>query len=96
MKSTRLQGDSWYKYRRRHKLKLLCVSKSKAGNYRADCIDENGTLVYHWLHPLEKRKLDRSDYLETHVILDSNKVLHCSGDLWKKMRNREVINSKEE
>ena len=88
----RLQEKEWYDYRRKHHLTLLCVSSSKAGNYRADCIDENGTLVYHWLSSREKDKLDNSNYFKTHKLIDSNKVLHSDGSLFQRMRKGEVIN----
>ena len=68
----RLQGESWYNYRKNHKLSLICISKSKNGNYRADILDECYRHFYHWLHPIEAAKLESSNYFDTHVCLDSD------------------------
>ena len=74
MHSTRLQGNDWYECRKKHKLTLLCLSTSKAGNYRADVMDENGWHYHHWLHPIEAKKLKNSGYLDNHLVVDSNEL----------------------
>lgn len=71
----RLQGEIWYNYRKNHKLSLICISKSKNGNYRADVLDEYYRHFYHWLHPIEAAKLEKSNYFDTHVCWDSD-IIH--------------------
>lgn len=92
----RLQGRDWYNYRKQHHLTLLCISTSKAGNYRADCVDETGKRCYHWLHPIEQQKLKESDYFKTHRLVDSNELYIKTSEVRKKIRNNEIANLIEE
>lgn len=68
--SSRLQGHDWYDYRCKHSLKLVCLSKSKDGRYRVDVLDENNKHFYHWLHPIEAKNLEKSNWCETHTIYE--------------------------
>lgn len=67
----RLQGESWYRYRKEHKLTLLCISISSNGNYRVDVYDELNHHNYHWLHPIEVKNLKSSGWLEKYKVLNS-------------------------
>ena len=76
MKSNRKQGIDWKHLRKEHKLTLLCLSISKAGNYRADVMDEDGRHYHHWLSPDEVRKLNASGFLKEHKPLASEDLYH--------------------
>ena len=88
----RLQGHEWHEYRRQHHLILMFVSVSKSGNYRADMIDEDFKHVYHWLNPWEVERLEKSGYLDSHKVFDSNVV--CRGGKGEHLKEiREKIKS---
>ena len=86
----RLQGEKWYNFRREHKLKLLCISISSNGNYRADVKDEKGRHWYHWLHPIEVENLKKSGWLENHITLDSNS-LYNNTEIKNKLKRGEPL-----
>ena len=70
----RLQGTAWYNYRRQHKLRLVCISKSSHGNYRVDVLDENNHHNHHWLHPIEAASLEASGWLAINTCYESNEL----------------------
>ena len=78
-KMRRLQNKSWYDYRRNHHLTLICISKSESGNYRADVLDENGNHFYHWLHPIERRRLEASNWIKENKVYDSKELYYDNG-----------------
>ena len=68
----RLQGRDWYWYRKSHKLTLVCIIRSDAGNYRADVIDEHRQHNHHWLNQTEAKALERSGYFDSHKCYDES------------------------
>lgn len=78
----RYQGALWCFKRREGRLRLLCISISKAGHYRADMLDINNQHVYHWLNPAEAAKLKSSGWLESNVLYETDDLIK-SGKLKK-------------
>ena len=90
MRSNRKQGWEWAQLRKEHKLTLLCLSISAAGNYRADVMDEEGRHYHHWLHPKEVQKLEASNYLETHTPL-AYSDLHRNGNMGRIFKGEVIV-----
>lgn len=82
----RLQGFEWTDYKRTHHLKLACISITKAGNYRADVMDEHGNWFNHYLGDSEVSKLMASKYLETHTLYNLEDLLKDDKKLLKQLR----------
>ena len=90
MKSNRKQGWEWVQLRKEHKLTLLCLSISAAGNYRADVMDEEGRHYHHWLHSDEAMKLEVSGYLDSHKPIAYGD-LHRNGNMKKILRGEAIV-----
>lgn len=75
---TRLQGADWLRMRKERHFKLVCISMSRNGNYRADVLDEYSNHYYHWLNDQEVSKLKSSEYFKNNKIYSSEEF--CEND----------------
>lgn len=88
---TRLQGSEWHNLRKTRHLKLVCISKSLNGNYRADVLDEYFNHYYHWLNPQEANNLKKSDYYKNKKVYASSEIYTDNYKLLKTLITNSVI-----
>lgn len=88
---SRLQGPEWHLFKNNHKLTILCISKSDAGNYRVDVKNEYGKHFYHWLNSQEAAKLENSGWLENHKVYSTTELYEDNNKLIKKVYSGDIV-----
>ena len=95
MRAKRLQGKAWEMLRQANQggLRLLGISKSLAGNYRADVLCLNDGLVYyHWLSKKEAERLEGSKWMESHEPIPLDDLYKDGFALVRSMhKNKEAL-----
>ena len=107
MKIERTQGDSWSYIRSHFKLRLICMSKTKANNYRCDFISfhprakrlPNYRYHYHYLSDEEAKRFEANNYsgkvyMVSDILKNDMRLLKdLINEFWVRYKSERVIDS---